>query len=137
MYRVEITKDFLRKHSMVLGPCGKCGKDAQTSRCVSGYKNGERVEGEPLKYENVCYDCQDAEEAMKKNWRKTANANIRKLPVERAKEIVAAHSRIGATAVGIGDPAIRELTGGFSSQSIDGYVLRRLGVRAGLVKNGN
>lgn len=35
----------------------------------------------------------------------------------------------------IGDPGIRYLTGGFSSQTLDMMVIRKLGIRAGIVKN--
>lgn len=36
----------------------------------------------------------------------------------------------------IGDPGLKFITGGFSSQTLDSYVLRKLGVKAGIVKKG-
>lgn len=35
----------------------------------------------------------------------------------------------------LGDPWLRFLTGGYSSQTLDGWVLRRLGIVAGYVRN--
>lgn len=34
----------------------------------------------------------------------------------------------------LGDPGLKAITGGYSSQTLDGVVLRKLGVRAGIVK---
>jgi hypothetical protein len=48
----------------------------------------------------------------------------------QARAILATHAKRGPS---IGDPAIRD-AGGVSSQAIDGYVLRRLGVIAGYIK---
>lgn len=65
-------------------------------------------------------------------WKKTAHQNISKMTPEEAKETLASHRKHG---VGIGDPTIRKITGGFSSQSIDMHVLRKLGIKAGYIKN--
>jgi hypothetical protein len=62
--------------------------------------------------------------------RRTLAANVKALTPEQARGILAAHTARGP---GIGDPAYRALTGGYSSQSIDGQVTRALAVRAGLV----
>ena len=54
-----------------------------------------------------------------------------------AHRIYCAGRRDGTIGIGgrLGDPGIRYLTGGYSSQSLDGLVLRKLGVKAGIVKN--
>ena len=64
-------------------------------------------------------------------WRRTLGQKLRKVTPGRAREILAEHAARGPS---IGDPQIRELTGGLSSQAIDGYVLRRLGFIAGYIK---
>lgn len=64
-----------------------------------------------------------------KNWRRTLGQKVRHLTPEQARAILAAHRARG---VGIGDPAFRALTGGYSSQSIDTQVTRALAFRAGL-----
>jgi len=46
--------------------------------------------------------------------------------------INAEHAGPGAT---IFSETIREITGGFNSQSINGYVVRKLGVKAGIIRN--
>jgi hypothetical protein len=69
-------------------------------------------------------------------WRRVAGGKIGRMTKEQAlakiQEINAEHPGPGAT---IHHPAIRELTGGFNSQAINGYVLRKLGVKAGIIKN--
>ena len=67
-------------------------------------------------------------------WRKVAAARIRRLTPERAKEILAAISARGPT---INHPEIRELTGGFCSQSIGWIVIRKLAARAGMIRKEN
>jgi len=65
------------------------------------------------------------------NWRRVLGQRIRRLSPAQAVAILEAHRRRGAH---IGDPAYRDLTGGFSSQAIDAVVSRRLGEQAGLVR---
>jgi hypothetical protein len=64
-------------------------------------------------------------------WRRILGQKLRRVTADEARATLAAHAKRGP---GIGDPAIRELTGGVSSQAIDGYVLRRLGIIAGYIK---
>ena len=70
---------------------------------------------------------------MNRTWRRTLGQNIRKLTAEQARDILAAHSLHGPQ---IGDPAIRQLTGGYSCQSIDFIVILKLAVKAGMIKKG-
>lgn len=37
----------------------------------------------------------------------------------------------------LGDPGLKYITGGFSSQSLDAYVLRKLGAAAGFIRKEN
>jgi len=67
-----------------------------------------------------------------KTWKEAASYAIGKMSNGEAKEFIRNHSERG---VQIGDPEIRKLTGGYSSQSIDVWVLRKLGVKAGYIKN--
>ena len=71
-----------------------------------------------------------------KNWKRSASAKIARLTPDEAtmilSHITAETTRSGAT---IFHSVIRELTGGFNSQSINAYVVRRLGIRAGFIKN--
>lgn len=62
--------------------------------------------------------------------RRTTAQRIRRLTPEQA---AAALAEIRADGVTIFHPAIRALTGGFNSQSINTYVVRKLAVRAGLI----
>ena len=66
------------------------------------------------------------------SWKQTAKKNVAKLSPEEAKAIIADKTKAGP---GIGHPKMRELTGGLSSQSIDMFVLRHLGIKAGYIKN--
>ena len=65
-----------------------------------------------------------------KSWRRVLGQRVRRLSPDRAREIIDAHAKHK----GIGDPNYRELTGGFSSQSIDSLVTRKLAVRCGMLK---
>lgn len=65
------------------------------------------------------------------NWKATTNRNIRKMTPDDSRAIIA---RIVAEGVTIFHQDIRAITGGFNSQSINAYVLRRLGIRAGIIK---
>lgn len=65
------------------------------------------------------------------NWRRVLGQRVRRLSPEQAREIYDKHCARGP---GIGDPAYRELTGGYSSQSIDFQVTRALAIRAGMLK---
>ena len=60
------------------------------------------------------------------------SAKLRNTTIEEAKELIA--SLIPKT---IEQPLIRELTGGYASQSINSIVTRKLGVKAGYIKNAN
>ena len=68
---------------------------------------------------------------QKKNWKRVAGANIARLTDDRARKILAEIAAEGNT---IHHQAIRDLTGGFASQAINGYVTRRLGIKAGYIK---
>lgn len=57
------------------------------------------------------------------NWKRTVGQNIRHLSPAQAKEKLAAITAEGIT---IFHPTIRALTGGFNSQSINFYVVRKL-----------
>jgi len=65
------------------------------------------------------------------NWRKTLGQRVRHLTPEQAREIIDAVSQRGPT---IFHPEIRKLTGGFNSQAINYMVLRKLAVKAGIIK---
>ena len=64
-------------------------------------------------------------------WKRRAAAKVARLSPEQAREMLA---RIAAEGYTILHPDIRELTGGYNSQSINGHVTRLLGRRAGYVK---
>jgi hypothetical protein len=55
---------------------------------------------------------------------------ISRMTSEEAREMIAA-----LEPKTIEQPLIRELTGGFASQAINGLVRRKLGVKAGYIKN--
>lgn len=65
--------------------------------------------------------------------RRVLGQRVRRLSPEDARKIIVAHAN-GSYRSQIGDPAYRALTGGFSSQSIDGLVTRALARRAGIVR---
>lgn len=69
------------------------------------------------------------------NWKRVVGQRIRGLDKERAKQVLdriqARRNEVGAT---IDHPAIRELTGGYASQSINAYVIRKLAVKAGIIR---
>ncbi len=66
------------------------------------------------------------------NWRRILGAQVRKLSPEQCRTLLAQHTARGPQ---IGDPQYRKLTGGYSSQSIDMEVTRKLGVKAGIIRN--
>jgi len=63
--------------------------------------------------------------------KRTLARNVRRLTPEQARAVLTAHLSRGP---GLGDPAYRALTGGYSSQSIDGLTTRALAVRAGVAR---
>jgi hypothetical protein len=68
-------------------------------------------------------------------WKQTAGRKIGRLDQQSALDTLAkirAESRGQPT---IFSATIRELTGGFNSQSINFTVIRKLGVKAGIIKN--
>lgn len=65
------------------------------------------------------------------NWKRTLGQKLCGVTAEKAKELIAAKLNDGN---GIGSQTIRDLTGGFSSQAIDTYVLRKLGIKAGIIR---
>jgi hypothetical protein len=65
-------------------------------------------------------------------WRRVAGQRIRRLSPEAA---TAALDAIRAQGLTVEQPAIRELTGGYCSQSINAHVTRSLAVRAGWIKD--
>ena len=68
------------------------------------------------------------------DWKRVVGQRIRRLTPEQAVEKLAAISARGIT---IDQPTVRELTGGYASQSINGYVQRKLAGRAGWIKKEN
>ena len=67
----------------------------------------------------------------RKEWRSTARRNVAALSPEQAKKIIA---RVQAEGVTMFHKDIRDLTGGYNSQSINFHVLRLLGSKAGILK---
>lgn len=65
-------------------------------------------------------------------WKRVVGQRIRRLTAASALHRLKMHEAYG---VRLGDPMIKELTGGLSSQAIDAHVLRKLGVKAGIVNN--
>lgn len=63
-------------------------------------------------------------------WRGTARRAIAKMTPDEAKEFIVEYSKSGS----IVHSPIRRLTGGFASQSINFYVIRMVGKRAGVVR---
>lgn len=64
-------------------------------------------------------------------WKITLKNNIRRLSPQQAHDILQTHfAYCKRTGIGIGDPHYRELTGGYSSQSIDFWITRSLAKRA-------
>lgn len=68
--------------------------------------------------------------ANTKNWRRIVGQRVRRLTPEQAR---AALNAISAEGITIHHPTIRALTGGLNSQSINGYVQRKLAARAGII----
>lgn len=68
------------------------------------------------------------------DWKATVNRKIAKMTPDHAKEVIDRINRStkGAT---IFHPEIRELTGGYNSQAINYFVMRKLGAKAGYIKN--
>lgn len=67
---------------------------------------------------------------MDRKWIRTLAQKVARLTPEQARQILADHAKRGPH---LGDPAYKELTGGFSSQAIDGTVSRKLGIKAGYI----
>lgn len=65
------------------------------------------------------------------NWKATVGQRVRRLTPDQAEQYLA---RIREAGVTIHQPAVRELTGGYSSQAISFYVQRKLAERAGWIK---
>lgn len=63
-------------------------------------------------------------------WRRVMAQRIRRLSPEQAREYL---RRIRERGITIDQPAIRELTGGYASQSINAVVSRRLAAQAGMI----
>ena len=63
-------------------------------------------------------------------WRRVMAQRIRRLTPEQAEECLL---RIRAKGITIDQPVIRELTGGYASQSVNAIVMRRLAARAGRI----
>jgi len=68
-------------------------------------------------------------------WKQTASAKIRKLDQQAALDMLAKIRAENGGQSTIFSATIRELTGGFNSQSINFTVIRKLGVKAGIIKN--
>jgi hypothetical protein len=64
-------------------------------------------------------------------WKLTAAKNVRSLTPEEACATI---ERITAEGVTIFHEDIKKITGGYVSQNINGYVMRLLGIRCGLIK---
>lgn len=64
------------------------------------------------------------------NWKRSCSAKIARMSVEQAKDALA---KISSDTT-IHQPVIRALTGGYACQSINLFVLRRLGIKAGFIK---
>lgn len=77
--------------------------------------------------------------------RRRVAAKLRRMSKAEAEAFLFAHrvyvgGRPGGTIMiggRLGDPGIRFLTGGYSSQSLDNYVVRKLAAVAGLIKKEN
>lgn len=67
-------------------------------------------------------------------WRRTMGARVSKLSKAQALDYLRRIRERGTT---IDQPAIRELTGGYASQSINGAVQRRLAAQAGMIAKRN
>jgi hypothetical protein len=65
------------------------------------------------------------------NYKRRVGQVVRRLTPGQARRIIDAVSARGVT---IEQPEIRALTGGFNSQDINFYVIRKLAVRAGIIK---
>lgn len=69
--------------------------------------------------------------SMDRNWKRVAAGKVSRMTAAAALEkLEAIRARVGT----IDQPIIRELTGGFNSQSINFSVIRLLGRRAGIIK---
>jgi hypothetical protein len=63
--------------------------------------------------------------AKSKNWKRVVAANVARLTPGQARELIHRHHDFGQ----IGSPIIRKLTGGYSSQAIDFWTIRKLAER--------
>lgn len=69
------------------------------------------------------------------NWRAVAGQRIRRLSADEARAALARiRAEDGPHGATIFHADIRALTGGFNSQSINGYIIRKLAIRAGIFR---
>lgn len=73
-------------------------------------------------------------------WRRVVAGKISRMSADQARAVIATIEAERKAACPTGGatiflPTIRALTGGLNSQAINGHVLRRLGVRAGIIRN--
>lgn len=68
---------------------------------------------------------------MKQNWKRALGQRLRHMSTLQARRFI---DRISAHGITIEQPAVRELTGGFAGQTINAYVLRKLAVKAGMIR---
>jgi len=69
-----------------------------------------------------------------RNWRRVVGQRVRRLTPDEARAMLARISAEGAT---IFHPDIRAMTGGYNSQSINDYVMRKLAGQAGMIRKEN
>lgn len=67
------------------------------------------------------------------DWQKRMNRQVAKLTPAQARDYLA---RIRQAGITINQPAIRELTNGLASQTINFIVVRKLAARAGMIAKG-
>lgn len=64
--------------------------------------------------------------------KRSAAARISRLTKEQALEVL---RRMRERGYSIDQDAIRELTGGYASQSLNAWVTRKVGIKAGIIRN--
>ncbi len=64
--------------------------------------------------------------------RNRVRSKVGHMSTDEAKAVIAECRMDGIT---IFHPAIKQLTGGYNSQSINNWVMRQLGIKAGIIKN--
>lgn len=70
---------------------------------------------------------------MDQSWKRTVGQKIRHLSSEQAKAIIhAINAKNNAQGATIFHDEIKALTGGYNSQTINAYVVRKLAIKAGL-----